>query len=110
MTSKTRLLLAACLLTNIALWLPTSTGAATGSAALAAANENGRITRLDLKKSELVVGDSLFKLANQVTVYGPRGRPTTIKSLKKGLRIAFNTARDGVGASYISAIWILPAN
>jgi hypothetical protein len=108
MTFTTRLLLAACLLTNIALWLPASTGAATGPA-LAAANENGRITRLDLKESELVVGDTLFKLANQVAVYDARGLPTSTKSLKKGLRIAFNIVRDAVGASYISAIWILPA-
>ena len=107
MTFTTRLLLAICLLTSIALWLPASTAAATGPA-LAAANENGRITRLDLKKSELVVGDTLFKLANQVAVYDARGRPSTIKSLKKGLRIAFNVVRDGVGASHISAIWILP--
>ena len=108
MTFTTRLLLSACLLTNIALWLPTSVGAATGPA-LAAANENGRITRLDLKTSELVVGDTLFKLGNQVAVYDARGLPTTIKSLKEGLRIAFNTVSDRAGSSYISAIWILPA-
>ncbi len=108
MTFTTRLLLAVCLLTNIALWLPTSTGAATGPA-LAAANENGRITRLDLKTGELVVGDTLFKLSNQVAVYDARGLRTTTTSLKKGLRIAFNIASDSRGSSTISAIWILPA-
>ncbi len=108
MTFTTRLLLAVCLLTNIGLWLPTNAEAATGSA-LVAANENGRITRLDLKASELVVGDTLFKLANRVAVYDARGLPTTTSSLKKGLRIAFNVVRDPVGSSYISAIWILPA-
>ncbi len=107
MTFATRLLLAVLLLTNVALWLP-SAGAATGPA-LAAANENGRITRLDLKTSELVVGDTLFKLANQVAVYSAGGLPTTTKALKKGLDIAFNIVRDPVGSSYISAIWILPA-
>ena len=107
MTFTTRLLLAVLLLTNVALWLP-SAGAATGPA-LAAANENGRITRLDLETSELVVGDTLFKLANQVAVYDARGLPTTTSSLKKGLRIAFNIVRDPVGSSYISAIWVLPA-
>ncbi len=108
MTFTTRLLLAVLLLTNVALWAPLNVGAATGPA-LAAANENGRITRLDLKTSELVVGDTLFKLANRVAVYDARGLPTTTSSLKKGLRIAFNIARDPIGASYISAIWILPA-
>ncbi len=108
MTSTTRLLLSVCLLMNMALWLPTDAGAATGPA-LAAANENGRITRLDLGTGELVVGDTLFKLANRVAVYDARGLPTTTSSLKKGLRIAFNIVRDPVGASYISAIWILPA-
>ncbi len=108
MTFTTRLLLAVLLLTNVALWAPLNAGAATGPA-LAAANENGRITRLDLKTSELVVGDTLFKLASQVAVYNARGLPTTTNSLKKGLRIAFNIVRDAVGASYISAIWILPA-
>ncbi len=107
MTFTTRLLLAVLLLTNVALWLP-GAGAATGPA-LAAANENGRITRLDLKTSELVVGDTLFKLANQVAVYNARGLPTTTKALKKGLDIAFNIVRDTAESSYISAIWILPA-
>ncbi len=107
MTFTTRLLLAVLLLTNVALWLP-SAAAATGPA-LAAANENGRITRLDLKTSELVVGDTLFKLASRVAVYNAHGLPTTTNSLKKGLRIAFNIVRDPIGASYISAIWILPA-
>ena len=107
MTFTTRLLLAVLLLTNVALWLP-SAGAATGPA-LAAANENGRITRLGLKASELVVGDTLFKLANQVAVYNARGLPTTTQALKKGSHIAFNIVRDPIGASYISAIWILPA-
>ncbi|MFQ5545294.1 MAG: hypothetical protein ACE5FE_04865 [Acidiferrobacterales bacterium] len=108
MTFTTRLLLAACLLTSTALWAPLNAGAATGPA-LAAANENGRITRLDLKTGELVVGDTLFKLANQVAVYDARGLPTSTKSLKKGLHIAFNIVRDTLGSSYISAIWILPA-
>ena len=108
MTFTTRLLLAVLLLTNVALWAPLNAGAATGPA-LAAANENGRITRLDLKTSELVVGDTLFKLANRLAVYDARGLPTTTNSLKKGLRIAFNIVRDPVGSSYISAIWILPA-
>ncbi len=107
MTFATRLLLAVLLLTNVALWLP-GAGAATGPA-LTAANENGRITRLDLKTNELVVGDTLFKLANQVAIYDARGLPTSTRSLKKGLRIAFNIVRDPVGSSYISAIWILPA-
>jgi hypothetical protein len=107
MTFTTRLLLAVLLLTNVALWLP-SAAAATGPA-LAAANENGKITRLDLKTSELVVGDTLFKLAGRVAVYDARGLRTTTKALKKGLHIAFNIVRDPIGASYISAIWILPA-
>ena len=89
--------------------MPTDARAVTGSAALAAANENGRITRLNLKTGELVVGDSLFKLSHQVAVYDARGSRTTTNSLKKGLRIAFNTVRDPSGASLISAIWILPA-
>ncbi len=108
MTFTTRLLLAVLLLTNVALWLPSSAGAATGPA-LAAANETGRITRLDLTTSEVGVGDTLFKLASRVAVYNARGLPTTTNSLKKGLRIAFNIVRDPVGSSYISAIWILPA-
>ncbi len=70
---------------------------------------DGRITRLDLKTSELVVGDTLFKLANQVAIYDARGLPASPRALKKGLRIAFNIVRDPIGASYISAIWILPA-
>ena len=108
MTFTTRLLLAVLLLTNIALWAPLNAAAATGPA-LAAANENGKITRLDLKTSELVVGDTLFKLAGRVAVYNAHGLRTTTKALKKGLHIAFNIVRDPIGASYISAIWILPA-
>lgn len=109
MTLAKRLLLAAYLFSHIALWPTVSTAAATGAVALATASENGKITRLNFRANELVVGDSLFKLSSQVVVYDTRGSRTATNSLENGLRIAFNLVRDPTGASLISAIWILPS-
>lgn len=54
-----------------------------------------------------MVGDTLYRLARGVAVYTHRGFQTTVDSLKKGMRIAFNVKHDQAGSPYVYVIWIL---
>lgn len=69
--------------------------------------ESGKIKRLNLQAGELVVDDSVLKLSAAVAVYTHRGFETTLKSLRKGMRIAFNITHDASGSPSVSVIWIL---
>ncbi|MFQ6024311.1 MAG: hypothetical protein ACE5NW_16475 [Acidiferrobacterales bacterium] len=105
MERKKYLLIAAYLLAATMLCAPVALGAPTRQV-FDAPDENGKITRLDLKAHELVIGDTLFKLSRGVAVYTLAGVETTITSLKKGMRIAFNLTHDAIGSPSVAVIWI----
>ncbi len=72
-----------------------------------APSENGKIARLDLNTREVVIGDTLYRLSGGVAVYTQRGFQTTLSSLKKGQRVAYDVQEDSQDLSRVTVIWIL---
>ncbi len=95
-----------CLLTTMILFTSVASGVSTRQV-FGAPEDNGKISRLDLQTREVVVGDTLFKLSSDVSVYTYRGFETTVESLKRGMLIAFDISQDATGSPSLSVIWIL---
>jgi hypothetical protein len=51
--------------------------------------------------------DTLYRLSNAVAVYTHRGFQTTLDSLKKGQRVAYDVQEDTQDLSRVTVIWIL---
>ena len=67
----------------------------------------GKIDDVNVRKNHLVVDDSLEVLAADVRVYGRRGEKDYASSLKKGMKIGFNTTSDPEKGVQVSEIVIL---
>ena len=67
----------------------------------------GTIDRLDLKRSEIVVGDRYFALSPSLQVYSPSGALLSVESLQKGVAIGVVTAEDNSAPASISSIVVL---
>jgi hypothetical protein len=69
-----------------------------------------KIDRIDIKQGEVVVNDRLFKLSPNLQVYSASGILVPPSSLRKGMAIKFNDAKqENLSYPVVSAIWILPA-
>ena len=72
--------------------------------------DQGRVDHVNIKTGEIVIEDSYFLLASSVKIYTFSGKPASLKSLKKGMDIGYNTKRAGNGQSAVTNIVILPGN
>jgi hypothetical protein len=72
--------------------------------------DSGRIERVDLRRNEIVIGDSARKLAPDVQVYAPNGDGISPRALKRGMQISFNIAMDPqTHAPVVTEIAIAPS-
>ena len=69
--------------------------------------KNGKIEQLNLQSHELIIDNKAFKLTDRVEVYTHRGFHTTAGSLKKGMRVTFDTKEDTSGSAHLTTIWIM---
>lgn len=95
-----------CLLATAVVPVQTALGAS-NQPQFGAPSENGKIARVDLSAREVVIGDTLYRLPNAVAVYTYRGFQTTLDSLKKGQRVAYDIQYDAQDLSRVTVIWIL---
>lgn len=67
----------------------------------------GVIDRIDIKRREIVVNDSFYRLAPVTTVSTPDTRYGTVSRLAEGQRIGATVERVD-NARQLKTIWILP--
>jgi len=79
-------LLTACLVGGLVLTTP-----------LSAANfaERGKIDAVNLEAGYVIVDDGKYALSANVKVYSQSGQETSPSVLRRGMRITFNTLRQG---------------
>ena len=79
-------LLTACLVSCLVLTTP-----------LSAANfaESGKIDAVNLEAGYVIVDDGKYALSENVKVYSQSGQETSASVLRRGMRITFNTLRQG---------------
>lgn len=69
----------------------------------------GKIDRVDVNASEIVVNDRRFVLSPSLRVYGQTGALASSDALRHGVSIGFNAAKQA-NVFQISEIWIMPSN
>jgi hypothetical protein len=104
------MLLSITLVTGGLAYGPASAALPAALPGFAADLEEGKIDRVDIKRGEIIIGDSYFVLPISVRVYALNGAPASASSLRKGMTIGYSTAAGASGQSAVTNIVILSGN
>ncbi len=69
----------------------------------------GTIDRIDIKRGEIGINDSLFKISNNVKVHNLNTEFSTVQTLRARMKIGFLVISIN-GKPLVSEIWVLPNN
>ncbi len=69
----------------------------------------GTINRIDIKRGEIVLNDSLLKISNNAKVHNLNTEFSTVQTLRSRMNIGFSVTSIN-GKPLVTEIWVLPNN
>jgi len=72
--------------------------------------ERGTIDRLSASAAEIVIDDTLYTLSMNIKVHSLVTEHSSLRTLKKGMKIGYSTAKMRSGSEQVIELWVLPRN
>ena len=68
----------------------------------------GTIDRIDIKTAEAVISDELFTLSMNIKVHSLVTEHSSVRGLKKKMKIGYTSKQSSNGSEMITELWVLP--
>ena len=71
-------------------------------------DHQGTIDRLSLRENEIVIDDTLLTLSLNIKVHTLNKKLSTVRALKKAMKVGFTSIQSDTGNRKIIELWALP--